>query len=64
LQIYDRWGARVYEAYNFQPNDPDYGWDGRLAGKLQNPAIFVYYAEIELIDGRVLLYKGDVTLAQ
>ena len=64
FQIYDRWGARVYEAYNFQPNDPDYGWDGRLAGKLQNPAIFVYYAEIELIDGRVLLYKGDVTLAQ
>lgn len=27
-----------------------------------DPAVFVYYAEIELIDGRKLLYKGDVTL--
>jgi hypothetical protein len=24
----------------------------------------VYYAEIRLIDGRVLLYKGDVTLVR
>lgn len=64
FQVYDRWGEMVFTDSNFQPNDPAHGWDGRLRGKLMVPAVFVYYAEIRLIDGRVLLYKGDVTLVQ
>lgn len=64
FQIFDRWGTMVFQARNFQPNDPKYGWDGRFRGKLMTPAVFVYYAEIELIDGRRLLYKGDVTLVR
>ncbi|MDX2135061.1 MAG: choice-of-anchor L domain-containing protein [Saprospiraceae bacterium] len=64
FQVYDRWGERVFEDFDFQPNDPAHGWDGFLDGKLLNPAVFVYYAEIELIDGRVLLFKGDVSLLQ
>lgn len=62
FQIFDRWGAMLYLQENFQPNDPAHGWDGRFNGKLQTPAVFVYYAEIKLIDGRVVLYKGDITL--
>jgi hypothetical protein len=27
-----------------------------------NPAVFVYWAEIEFIDGVKKMYKGDVTL--
>lgn len=64
FQIFDRWGTMVFQARNFQPNDPKHGWDGRFQGKLMNPAVFVYYAEIELIDGRRLLYKGDITLVR
>ncbi len=64
FQIFDRWGTMVFQARNFQPNDPKYGWDGRFHGRLMNPAVFVYYAEIELIDGRRLLYKGDITLVR
>ncbi len=64
FQIFDRWGTMVFQAQNFQPNDPKYGWDGRFRGNLLNPAVFVYYAEIELVDGRRLLYKGDVTLVR
>lgn len=62
FQIFDRWGNMVFRDYNFQPNDPKHGWDGFRDGKIMDPAVFVYYAEIELIDGRKLLYKGDVTL--
>lgn len=62
--IFDRWGERVFEDFNFQPNDPAHGWDGNFRGDLLNPAVFVYVAEIELIDGRLLLYKGDVTLVR
>ncbi|MBK7937237.1 MAG: gliding motility-associated C-terminal domain-containing protein [Lewinellaceae bacterium] len=64
FQIYDRWGEQVFVKENFFPNDPAYGWGGRLRGKLLAPAVFVYYAEIELIDGSLLLFKGDVTIAK
>ncbi len=64
FQIFDRWGTMVFQALNFQPNDPKFGWDGRFRGTLMTPAVFVYYAEIELIDGRRLLYKGDITLVR
>jgi len=36
--------------------------DGMFRGEELNPAVFVYLAEIEFIDGEVILYKGDVTL--
>ncbi len=62
FQIFDRFGEIVYEAYNYQLDDPDKGWDGILNGEKMNPAVFVYFAEIEFIDGVIILYKGDVTL--
>ncbi|MBL7795977.1 MAG: choice-of-anchor L domain-containing protein [Saprospiraceae bacterium] len=64
FQIFDRWGTMVFQKTNFQPNDPKYGWNGYYHGALMTPAVFVYYAEIELIDGRRLLYKGDITLVR
>lgn len=62
FQVYDRWGALVHEYYNFKPNDIASGWDGSVRGDKATPAVFVYYAEIEFIDGETILYKGDVTL--
>jgi len=64
FQIFDRWGTMVFQKQNFQPNDPKFGWNGYYHGALMTPAVFVYYAEIELIDGRRLLYKGDITLVR
>jgi hypothetical protein len=64
FQIFDRWGTMVFQDRNFQPNDPKHGWNGYFHNKLMTPAVFVYYAEIELIDGRRLLYKGDITLVR
>jgi gliding motility-associated-like protein len=62
FQIFDRWGDLVFEGYDFLPNDPAHGWDGSLRGQDMNPAVFVWYAKIELVDGREVLYEGDVTL--
>lgn len=62
FQIYSRWGEPVFEAYDFQPNDPAYGWNGRFRDQNLNSAVFVYWAEIELIDGSTIIMKGDVTL--
>ncbi len=60
--IYDRWGEIVFEGHDFLPNDPAWGWDGTLRGKRLNPAVFVYWAEIELINGQTAIFKGDITL--
>ncbi|MEM1321775.1 MAG: gliding motility-associated C-terminal domain-containing protein, partial [Bacteroidota bacterium] len=64
FQIYNRWGEKLHEANNFLPNAPDHGWDGVFKGEVLNPAVFVYWAEIEFDDGEVILYKGDVTLVK
>ena len=62
LKIYNRWGELLFEASNFQPNDPFFSWDGKLKGKSLNPSVFVYFAEISFFDGVTIPYKGDVTL--
>ncbi|MEQ1746048.1 MAG: FG-GAP-like repeat-containing protein [Saprospiraceae bacterium] len=62
LQVYDRWGSLVFENRNFAPNDPTAGWDGSLGLKPFGPGVFVWYAELEGKDGRVLRFNGDVTI--
>ena len=62
FQVFDRWGEAVFQYYDFLPNNPAYGWDGNLNGQVMNPAVFVWYAVIELVDGSEVLYEGDVTL--
>ncbi|MBK9552661.1 MAG: gliding motility-associated C-terminal domain-containing protein [Saprospiraceae bacterium] len=62
FQIYDRWGEKMFEALNFEPNNPAVGWDGNLKGQKCNPAVYVYWAEVELFDGTRQILKGDVTL--
>ncbi len=60
--IFNRWGESVYEQYGFPPNDPFHGWDGMHRGKLMNTGVYVYYIEVEFLDGEVIPYKGDITL--
>jgi len=62
--IFNRWGEAVHEYYQFLPNDPDFGWNGTLRGEPLNPAVFAWYAEVLLIDGRVIVLEGDVTLVK
>jgi gliding motility-associated-like protein len=62
FRIYDRWGTQVYGLQEFRPNDPLLGWDGTLGGTLLNSAVFTWYAEVEMVDGKVELLKGDVSL--
>ncbi len=64
LQIFDRWGDLVFENRMFSPNDLSNGWDGMYRGRVVDPAVFVWWAEVELIDGRLLLLKGDVTVVR
>lgn len=64
LRVYDRWGDLMYERERFLPDvdNLSQGWDGRYNGNFVNPGVFVYLAEVKFLDGRVLLYRGDVTV--
>lgn len=66
MRIYDRWGGLMYELNDFYP-DPDnlsQGWDGRYGGDYVNPGVFIYVVEVRFLDGKVLTYRGDVTVVR
>ena len=62
FRVFDRWGNMVHEATDFAPNDEQYGWDGNFEGYPMDPAVFAFYAKIELTDGRVEIVEGEVLL--
>lgn len=62
LRVFDRWGNLVFEKSNTPPNDPLYGWDGKVNGKDAPSDVYVYQAKILLPDGREIERKGDLTL--
>ena len=62
LSIFDRWGETIYFAQNFSPNDPAFGWDGTFRGEELDPAVFVFQAEVEFLNGQRTIIAGDVTL--
>lgn len=64
LQVYDRWGNELFTAAHFPPNDPNVGWDGTYRGKPLDPAVFVFYARVRLINGNLKQLKGGVTLVR
>ncbi len=65
VQIFDRWGNKVYYLENpVIDSDVINTWNGRFGntGDLMNPAVFVYIAEVVFQDGNTIVYRGDLTL--
>ncbi|MGI8634594.1 MAG: PKD domain-containing protein, partial [Segetibacter sp.] len=62
LQIFNRWGATVFQKTNFQINDPSSGWDGTYNGSLAASDVFVYQIEVICETGQVFSFKGDLSL--
>jgi gliding motility-associated-like protein len=62
LQIFNRWGNKVFETVNILPNEEQSGWDGMMNGKILEPDVFIYWAEVVYINGLTYVVKGDVTL--
>jgi gliding motility-associated-like protein len=57
FSIYNRWGELV-----FTTTQDRHGWDGRIAGKLQSSAVFVWMVSAIDYLGAPIFLKGTVTL--
>lgn len=64
FRVFSRWGELVFEQYNFPPNSPSLGWDGRFKDLDLPEGVFAWVAEVEYLDGVVSLEKGDVALVR
>jgi gliding motility-associated-like protein len=60
--IFDRWGGKIFQLSGFPAGDPAYGWDGRHNGKPVSAGVYVFYAEVEYLNGEVESFSGDVTV--
>ncbi|MDB5226797.1 MAG: hypothetical protein JWN78_990 [Bacteroidota bacterium] len=57
FRVFNRWGQMV-----FTTNDGGIGWDGTFNGTELNPGVYMYYMDVECINGERTIKKGDVTL--
>ena len=64
LQIFNRWGALIFENKNFLPNLSTNGWNGTFKGDPLRLGVYLYTAKVRFVDGQVLRYSGDVTIVQ
>ena len=64
MLIADRWGEIVYEAQNIQPDDASVGWDGYFRGQIVHVDTYVFWAELEKLDGTVFETSGDFTVVR
>ncbi len=60
FQVFSRWGEKVFDRTEFQPNNDQLGWNGTLDGRYVMPGVYVWKAEIEFVDGKVEVMTGDV----
>jgi hypothetical protein len=61
LQLFDRWGNKIFEQKDLAPNTPC-AWDGTFRGSLIPPGVLVWTCALETLDGTVERKSGDVTV--
>ena len=62
FSIYNRWGEKVFEANNIQPNNDLIGWDGTYKGETLTPDVYVYVVKAVCYTGDIIEVKGDISL--
>lgn len=67
FRIFDRWGEQLFERENLDAPvelNSTNSWDGTFNGELMQVGVYVYYIEVEFVDGKVEVYQGDFLLAR
>ena len=64
FKIFNRWGDAIFDRTDFPLNIETQGWDGSAKGTAMPPDVYIYVAVVEFIDGKVVVYRGDITLVR
>jgi gliding motility-associated-like protein len=59
LQIFDRWGARVFHTENLTD-----GWSGDINGKPAIPGVYQWSLDLNFESGEIIQEKGNLTLTR
>jgi gliding motility-associated-like protein len=62
FRVFNRWGELVFENKDFQPNEQFSGWNGKYNGMTLPSDVYVWTMEVELRNGIMEKYNGDVTI--
>ena len=62
VQVFDRWGEKVYEEVNLQANQNSKGWDGIYNGEKVNPGVYVYRIQYINNKGKEVMLSGGLTI--
>ena len=62
IQVFNRWGALVFEQKEFPPNATPLGWDGTFNGEPAETGVYVFQVNVIFVDGFEKFYQGDVTI--
>ena len=62
FRIYSRWGELIFEKTNFPPNNPAYGWDGKIKGVISPAEVYVYTTEVTCDNKQTYTFKGNVSI--
>ncbi len=62
LEIFDRWGERMFRREDFKTNVENLGWDGMFREQPAATGVYVYYFTVTYIDGSKETFKGGITL--
>lgn len=64
FRIYDRWGNVIYKSENFDPNNENAGWDGKIAGSDAQSAVYTYHMVVLDYFGEESEFTGTITLVK
>ncbi|MGL4630312.1 MAG: gliding motility-associated C-terminal domain-containing protein [Leadbetterella sp.] len=62
FQIYNRWGALIFEKKDALPNNPDMGWNGMIKSQMAPTGVYLYTASYLKKTGAKGLKSGSILL--
>lgn len=62
MEIFDRWGNRIWVRSGINMAVPNEGWDGTSGTRIALPGTYVYRIVFQLADGSRSVQTGDVTV--
>lgn len=62
LDIYDRWGNQIFNSQVSSANESLEVWNGLSNGQIGVAGVYIWFAKVELVDGSIHYFSGDITL--